>query len=102
MTITLTTTVHLVLPHRIQRTALLKKGHRVEFNATPGTITIIAKPAAAEDEYTPEQRRMIDARLAEAEKGPFYGPFDTADEAIAFLHKEIRASKGKRRKTSDS
>ena len=26
------------------------------------------------DEYTPEQRRMIGARLDEAEKGPFYGP----------------------------
>jgi hypothetical protein len=31
--------------------------------------------------------------LAEARKGPYYGPFKTADEAIAFLRKEIRKSR---------
>jgi hypothetical protein len=39
------------------------------------------------DEYTPAQRRAIDTRLAAARKGPYYGPFDTADEAINFLRK---------------
>jgi hypothetical protein len=44
----------------------------------------------ANDEYTPAQRRAVDARLAEAREGPYYGPFDTADEAIKFLRKELR------------
>jgi hypothetical protein len=46
---------------------------------------------SADDEYTPAQRRIIDAQLAEARKGPYYGPFNTADEMIA--HAERRAGK---------
>jgi hypothetical protein len=38
-----------------------------------------------DDEYTPEQRRRIRARLDEAEKGPFYGPFKNGSEVGAFL-----------------
>ena len=49
------------------------------------------------DEYTPEQRRMIDARLDEAEKGPFYGPF-TAKEATAFLKETLKATRRAKRK----
>ena len=44
------------------------------------------------DEYTPEQRRMINARLDEAEKDPFYGPF-TAKEATAFLKETLKATR---------
>ena len=36
----------------------------------------------ADDEYTPEQRRSIDAQLDEAEKSPAHGPFNNAAEAI--------------------
>jgi hypothetical protein len=46
----------------------------------------------AADEYTPEQRRTINARLDEAEKGPFYGPF-TAKEATAFLKETLKATR---------
>jgi hypothetical protein len=49
------------------------------------------------DEYTPEQRRMISARLDEAEKGPFYGPF-TAKEATAFLKETLKATRRAKRK----
>ena len=52
----------------------------------------------ADDEYTTQQRRVIDAQLAEARKGPYHGPFDTADEAIGFLNKEFEARSGKRKK----
>jgi len=38
--------------------------------------------------------------LAQARKGPYYGPFKTADEANAFLHKEIGNRKAPKRKTS--
>ena len=37
----------------------------------------------------------IDAQLREAAKGPYYGPFETAGDAIKFLNGEIR----KRRET---
>ena len=69
----------------------------VEFKVSGGVIIIIPKLPSADDEYTPEQRRSIDAQLDEAEKGPFHGPFNTAGEAIQFLHREIRARKAKRK-----
>jgi hypothetical protein len=46
-----------------------------------------------DDEYTPEQRRKIMARLDEAEKGPFYGPFKNGSEVAAFLKRYISARK---------
>jgi hypothetical protein len=53
---------------------------------------LVPKLATAVDEYTPEQRRIINARLDEAEKGPFYGPF-TANQAAAFLKKALKAAR---------
>ncbi len=51
----------------------------------------------ADGDYTPAQRRVIDARLAKADDdikhGRTYGPFETADEAIKAINKEIRARK---------
>ena len=58
-------------------------------------ITILPKLPAADDELTPDQRRLIDARLAEGlaeiEAGRTFGPFNSADEMIA--HMEARAAK---------
>ena len=110
MTITLKAKAPLVVPPSVQRKARLKAGDQVEFRATPGKITIVSKPpvaAAADDEYTPEQRRIINREIAKGlediKKGRTYGPFDTAEDAIKFLHKEIRARKGKdKRKTPQS
>jgi hypothetical protein len=48
-----------------------------------GRVTI---PAAG-DEYTPEQRRVIDAGIAEGLKGPYYGPFKNGAEVEAFMKK---------------
>ena len=39
---------------------------------------------------TPAQRKAVDAQLDEARKGPYYGPFDTAVQAIKFLRKQVR------------
>ena len=51
---------------------------------------ILAKPPTAANEYTPAQRRTIDAQLAEAEEdvnaGRVHGPF-TAKEASEFLER---------------
>jgi len=90
----------LVVPHTVRRKARFKSGQELEFRASGGVITIVPKLPTADDEYTPEQRRVIDARLREAEKGPFYGPFNTVDEMIAHMRgdlaKRARAKKAKR------
>ena len=108
MNLTLKKKTQLVVPLRIQRKARLKDGDQLEFKATPGMITIAIKPPAVmDDEYTPEQRRIINREIAKGlediRRGRTYGPFDTAEDAIKFLHKEIRARKGKdKRKTPQS
>jgi len=99
MTVTVKNKTPLVVPPAVQRKAGLARRDQLEFRASGGVITITAKPPAA-DEYTPEQRRAIDAKLAEARKGPHHGPFDTAAEAVKFLRKEIRSRKSVKRKRS--
>ena len=110
MTITLNKKARLVVPPSIQRKARLKAGDQLEFRVTPGMITIVIKPpvpaTVTDDEYTPEQRRIIHREIAKGlediKKGRTYGPFDTAEEEIKFLHKEIRARKANKRKTAPS
>jgi len=99
MTVTLKNTTPLVVPPAIQRRAGLASADHLEFRAAGGVITITAKPPSADDEYTPEQRRIIDARLAKAAKTPAYGPF-TAAQATRFLHAELKA-RGKRIKKKE-
>lgn len=81
----------IVVPDRIRRRARLKPGAQVEFRATPGVITIITKPPATDGEYTSEQRRIIDTRLAKAEgdvkAGRVHGPFSSAKEASVYLER---------------
>ena len=93
MTIVLKEKTQLLVPPSVQRQAGLKAGARLEFKATPGIITIISKPPAV-NEYTPEQRRIINARLALADedvkRGRVYGPF-TPKEATRFLRAELKA-----------
>jgi bifunctional DNA-binding transcriptional regulator/antitoxin component of YhaV-PrlF toxin-antitoxin module len=89
MTITVESKTDLVVPRSVRRRAGLKNGQEVEFKVSGGVISIIPKLPAADDEYMPAQRRLVDARLLESRKGPYYGPFETADEAIAFLRREI-------------
>jgi hypothetical protein len=45
---------------------------------------------SADAEYTAAARQAMDGQLKEAAKGPYYGPFETADSAIKFLRQEIR------------
>ncbi len=89
MTVTVKSKDELVVPRTVRRRAGLKDGQRVQFKVSGGIISIIPDLPPANDEYTPAQRRVIDASLAEARKGPYQGPFKTADEAIKFLRKEI-------------
>jgi bifunctional DNA-binding transcriptional regulator/antitoxin component of YhaV-PrlF toxin-antitoxin module len=87
----------LVVPRNVRRRAGLKSGQKVEFKVSGGVINIVPELPVADDEYTPSERRVIDARLRLARKGPYHGPFATADDAIAFLRKEIKRRKGNKR-----
>ena len=84
----------IVIPTAIQRQAGIKRGDRVEFKVSGGIISILPKLPSAESEYTSAQRRIIDARLAQADddlcKGRTYGPFKNASEMITSMKAELR------------
>jgi hypothetical protein len=90
----------LVVPPSVRRTAGFKSGQEIEFKASGGVITILPKLPKADDDYTAAQRRVIDAQLDAAEKGPFHGPFKNADDMIAYvkcaLKKRATAKKSNR------
>jgi bifunctional DNA-binding transcriptional regulator/antitoxin component of YhaV-PrlF toxin-antitoxin module len=96
--------IPLVVPPSVRRQAGHKNGQDLEFRVSGGVITILPKPSAADDECTTEQRRIIDARLAEGladiKAGRTFGPFDSAGEMIAHmkarLRKRVIAPKSKR------
>jgi bifunctional DNA-binding transcriptional regulator/antitoxin component of YhaV-PrlF toxin-antitoxin module len=92
----------LVVPSAIRRKAGFKGGDELEFKVAAGAITISRKPPGAGDEYTPAQRRNIDARLTQALKGTYHEPFETAEETIRFLRKEIRNRKAQTSRFSKS
>lgn len=94
MTITLTNEIRRILPSGVRRTAGFKTGDQVEVRASGGLVTLIPKLPPADDDYTPEQRRVVDARLREARKTPLYGPFRSDKELAAFL-KTYKAEKTK-------
>jgi AbrB family looped-hinge helix DNA binding protein len=93
-------TTDLVVPASVRRRAGIKAGDQLEFKVSGRIINIIPKVPSAEDDYTRAQRRVIDAQLEEAAKGPYYGPFETADAAIKFVNQEIRNRKAGKSKTT--
>src|SRR5437016_14045916 len=90
MTVVVKSKDELVVPRSVRRRAGIKTGDRLEIKVSGGIINIIPELPTADDEYTPAQRRVIDARLAEARKGPYYGPFHTATEMIAHMKAELK------------
>lgn len=85
VTITITDEIQRILPPRIRRKAGFRTGDQLEVKASGGVVTLIPRLPAADDEYTPGQRRAINARLDEAEKGPYHGPFRSGEELAAYL-----------------
>jgi AbrB family looped-hinge helix DNA binding protein len=85
---------------RIVRSAVgLADGDVVEVKAVGKKIVITRQPVvdhsklpAADEEYTPAQRRAMDARLAKSDedikRGRVYGPFDTHKEFVVSLRRE--------------
>jgi bifunctional DNA-binding transcriptional regulator/antitoxin component of YhaV-PrlF toxin-antitoxin module len=96
----------MTIPSRIRSAVGLADGDLVEIKAIGRKIVITPKPMidcstspTADDEYTPAQRRLIDARLAKAFDGPNYGPFNNGAEVAVFL-KQQRSPKGIKPKKS--
>jgi len=89
------------LPSRLRSAIVVAEGDLVEASVHRGKIVLAPQPVtdrskfpSANDEYTPEQRRIINARLAESEddlkKGRTFGPFHTAEEMIASMKHQLR------------
>jgi len=104
MTVIVKNRTPLVVPPAIRRKAGLKSGQEIEFKVSGGVISIHPKLPTADDEYTPAQRRLIDAQLAgglaDVDAGRVRGPFSTHKEFTASLHEE--AKKLSRSKTKRS
>jgi bifunctional DNA-binding transcriptional regulator/antitoxin component of YhaV-PrlF toxin-antitoxin module len=79
----------LIVPVSIRRRAGLRPGDRIEFKASRGVITIVNQSQHPLTEGTPEQRRVIDAQLAEGlddiRKGRVSPRFDSVEEMLASL-----------------
>ena len=103
----------MTLPTKLRSLAGLAEGDLVHASYLRGKIIITpvllidrSKLPRAAAEYTPEQRRLIDARLdaseAEFRAGLGRGPFQSADEMIADLNKRsptrVTAKKAKKRR----
>jgi len=91
----------MTLPSRLRSAIGVSEGDTVEASVHRGKIVLTPKVVIdrskfrnADDEYTPAQRRFIDARIAEGmedfKKGRFYGPFKTADEMIASMESNLK------------
>ncbi len=89
------------IPTSVRRQAGLTKGDFVNFAFQRGRIVITPRLVIdrsqypnADAEYTPAQRRIIDARLDESEedlkKGRTFGPFNTAEDMIAHMKGQLK------------
>jgi AbrB family looped-hinge helix DNA binding protein len=97
------------IPTAVRRQAGLVKGDLVNFAFQRGRIVVTPKLVidrsrfpTADGEYTPAQRRIIDARLAKADAdmkaGRMSKVFSDHGEFIAALHKEAAKLSAKKTK----
>jgi len=91
----------MTLPSRFRSAIGVAEGGVVEASVRNGKMVLTPKPPIglsafpnADDEYTSAQRRVIEARLTKSEedlkRGRTFGPFDTAEEMIAHMKKQLR------------
>lgn len=99
------------LPTRLRSQAGITDGDLIEATFQRGKIILTPKVVIdrlhfphADDEYTPAQRRIIDARLDKADAdiraGRVSRTFETAEEFIADLHKARAKQSAKKTKRS--
>jgi bifunctional DNA-binding transcriptional regulator/antitoxin component of YhaV-PrlF toxin-antitoxin module len=104
MTVTVKNKPGLIVPAKIQRQARLKIGELLEFRVSGSVITILPKLPSADDEYTPAQRRIVDAQLAEGlediAKGRVSPRFNTVDEMLASMKSGRATASTTKRPTS--
>jgi len=91
----------MTLPSRLRAAIGIADGDLVEATVQRGKIVLTPKLVIdrskfpnADNEYTPDQRRVIDARLKESEEdlkeGRTAGPFNSASEMIAHMKGELK------------
>jgi AbrB family looped-hinge helix DNA binding protein len=91
----------MTLPTKLRSLAGISEGDLVEAAFQRGKIVLTPKLVidrsrfpTADEEYTPAQRRIIDARLAKSDEDikhdRTYGPFNTAEEMAASIEANIR------------
>jgi AbrB family looped-hinge helix DNA binding protein len=89
------------IPTHLRTQAGIMEGDLVEATFHRGTIVLTPKMvidrsqfAKADEEYTPAQRQIIDARLAkgleDVKKGRTVGPFHTTGEMIASMNQKLK------------
>jgi AbrB family looped-hinge helix DNA binding protein len=99
----------MTLPSRLRAAIGVGEGDRLEASVHRGRIVLSptlvidrSKFPSADDEYTPAQRRAIDARLAESEedlkKGRSFGPFNSAAEMIAHMKGQLKQKDARKAK----
>jgi AbrB family looped-hinge helix DNA binding protein len=97
-----------VIPQSVRDQVGVHVGDRLEARAEGGKIVLNPKVVVVRDEYTPAQRRRIDAQLtksrAEHKNGKSFGPFNTHQEMIDFLHQKTKEASARtdRKKTKHS
>jgi AbrB family looped-hinge helix DNA binding protein len=98
----------MTLPIKLRSLAGISEGDLVEAAFQRGKIVITPKLVidrskfpTADDDYTPSQRRIVDARLAESDEDirrrRIYGPFNTAEEMAASVEVNIRKLRAAKR-----
>ena len=91
----------MTLPSSFRAAMGVGEGSMVELSLKNGKTLITPKVAIdrtqfpnADDEYTPAQRRVVDARLKDADEDikakRTYGPFASHEEMMTFLEKEVQ------------
>ena len=87
----------MTLPTKLRDLAGIAEGDLLQATFQRGKIIITptlvidrSKFPTADDDYTPAQRRIIDARLDKAEKGLRHGPFTSAGEAVAHMKEQLK------------
>ncbi|MGA2593090.1 MAG: AbrB/MazE/SpoVT family DNA-binding domain-containing protein [Bryobacteraceae bacterium] len=100
----------MTLPIKLRSLAGISEGDLLEAAFQRGKIVITpklvvdrSKLPSADDEYTPAQRRIIDARLAKSDedikRGRVYGPFNTAEEMAASIEANIKKLRAAKKRT---
>jgi hypothetical protein len=97
----------MTIPRTVRSAVGLVEGDLVDVRAignkiviTPQLVIDRSRFSTADNEYTPAQRRAIDASLAESEKGPYHGPFKSGAEISAFMKKRLRSARPTKSKKS--